>query len=201
MLPLLATTSPGLKCVSTDNTDLTLGTVRHNHAGRARRESYPHELPLESASANRGSFPSAHPRKPVCLQWLRALHRGRARPLLSTHDFQPSGIPRRKRHSRDRHYAFCASRSLPPPTEHALAMARVQATADATQAQLATLIAAMKTQTRDRPNNSGTSYCWTHGHTTNSSHTSTLCQKQADGHEVTATKTNTMGGLAHVYGC
>ena len=78
-------------------------------------------------------------------------------------------------------------------------MARVQATADATQAQLATLIAAMKTQTRNRPSNSGTSYCWTHGHTTNS-HTSASCQKQADGHEVTATKTNTMGGLAHVYG-
>ena len=85
--------------------------------------------------------------------------------------------------------------------EHALAMARVQATADATQAQLATLIAAMKTQTRDRQNNSGTSYCWTHGHTTNSSHTSPSCQKQADGHKVTATKTNTIGGLAPVYGC
>jgi len=74
--------------------------------------------------------------------------------------------------------------AVPPPTEHALAMARVQATADATQAQLATLIAAMKTQTRNRPNNSGTSYCRTHGHTTNSSHTSASCQKQADGHKV-----------------
>jgi hypothetical protein len=79
-------------------------------------------------------------------------------------------------------------------------MARVQATADATQAQLATLIATMKTQNIDRANNSGTSYCWTHGHTTNSSHTSASCKKQADGHEVTATKTNTMGGSAHVYG-
>jgi len=96
---------------------------------------------------------------------------------------------------------FAPAAAVPPPTEHALAMARVQATADATQEQLATLIAAMKTQTRDRPNNSGTSYCWTHGHTTNSSHTSASCQKPADGHEVTATKTNTMGGLAHVYGC
>ena len=79
-------------------------------------------------------------------------------------------------------------------------MARVQATADATQAQLATLIAAMKTQNINRPNNSGTSYCWTHGHTTNSSHTSASCKKQADGHKVTATKTNTMGGSAHIYG-
>ena len=32
--------------------------------------------------------------------------------------------------------------AVPPPTEHALALARVQATADATQAHLATLIAA-----------------------------------------------------------
>jgi hypothetical protein len=80
-------------------------------------------------------------------------------------------------------------------------MARVKATADATQAQLATLIAAMKTQNRDCPNNSGTSYYWTHGQTTNSSHTSASCQKQAEGHKGTATKTNTMGGLSHVYGC
>ena len=96
---------------------------------------------------------------------------------------------------------FAPAAAVPPPTEHALAMARVQATADATQAQLATLIATMKTQNIDRNNNSGTSYCWTHGHTTNSSHTSASCKKQADGHKVTATKTNTMGGSAHVYGC
>jgi hypothetical protein len=96
---------------------------------------------------------------------------------------------------------FAPAAAVPPQTEHALAMARVQATADATQAQLATLIAAMKTQTREHPNNSSTSYCWTHGHTTNSSHTSASCQKPADGHEVTATKTNRMGGSAHVYGC
>jgi len=50
---------------------------------------------------------------------------------------------------------FAPAAAVPPTTEHALAMARVQATADATQAQLATLIAAMKTQAR----NSGTSYC------------------------------------------
>jgi len=96
---------------------------------------------------------------------------------------------------------FAPAAAVPPPMEHALAKARVQATANATQAQLTTLIAAMKPQTRDRPNNSGTSYCWTHGHTTNSSHTSASCKKQADGHEVTATKTNTMGGSAYVYGC
>jgi len=96
---------------------------------------------------------------------------------------------------------FAPATAVPPPTEHALAMARVQATANATQAQIATLIAAMKYQNLNRKNIKGASYCWTHGHTTNSSHTSALCEKQADGHEVTATKTNTMGGSDHVYGC
>jgi len=96
---------------------------------------------------------------------------------------------------------FAPVAAVPPPTEHALAMARLQATADATQAQLATLIAAMKTENHDRPNNSGTSYCWTHGHTTNSIHTSASCKKQVDGHEVTATKTKVLGDSAYVYGC
>jgi hypothetical protein len=97
---------------------------------------------------------------------------------------------------------FAPAAAAPPPTEHALAMARVQATAaDATQAQMATLIAAMKSQNRNRKTNNGTSYCWTHGHTTNSSHISASCEKQADGHKVTATKTNTMGGSDHLYGC
>jgi len=95
---------------------------------------------------------------------------------------------------------FAPAAAVPPPTEHALAMARVQATADATQAQMATLIATMKSQNLNQKNIKGTSYCWTHGHTTNSSHTSASCEKQADGHEVTATKTNRMGGSDHVYG-
>ena len=112
---------------------------------------------------------------------LAGYHAGNAAAVIATTPFEPAA-------------------AVPPPTEHALAMARVQATADATEAQLATLIAAMKTQTSDRPNNSGNSYCWTHGHTTNSAHTSASCKKQADGHEVTATKTNTMGGSAYVYG-
>ena len=99
---------------------------------------------------------------------------------------------------------FAPAAAVPPPTRTGQATADATqaqlATTDATQAQLATLIPAMKTQNRDRPNNSSTSYCWTHGHTTNSSHTSASCQKQANGHEVTATKTNTMGGSTHVYG-
>ena len=54
---------------------------------------------------------------------------------------------------------FAPAADVPPPTEHALAMARVQATADATQAQMATLIAAMKSQNLNRKNIEGTSYC------------------------------------------
>jgi len=232
------------KCVSTDNHDLTLRTVRHDHAGRTRREYHQHELPLESASTNRGSFPSAHPRKPVCLRWLRAHALSQVLRIgytLSAKSGFFAEACREWRKIRDTNKTMekfqalfteaeqdrssilttssqagehagkataaipttpsAPAAAVPPPLEHALAMARVQATANATQAQLATLIAAMKTQTRNRQNNSGTSYCWTHGHTTNSSHTSASCQKQADGHKVTTTKTNTMGGSTHVYGC
>jgi hypothetical protein len=41
---------------------------------------------------------------------------------------------------------FAPATAVPPPKEHALAMARVQAMANATQAQMATFIAAMKPQ-------------------------------------------------------
>ena len=51
---------------------------------------------------------------------------------------------------------FAPAAAVPPPTEHALALARVQATANATEAQMATLIAAIKTQTGNRKNNNGT---------------------------------------------
>ena len=74
--------------------------------------------------------------------------------------------------------SFAPATAIPPLTEHTLAMARVQATADATQAQMATFIAAMKSQKLNRKNIKGTSYCWTHGHTTNSSRTSASCDKR-----------------------
>jgi len=54
---------------------------------------------------------------------------------------------------------FAPAAAVPPPTEHALAMARVQATANATQAQMATLTAAMKSQNHNCKNNNSTSYC------------------------------------------
>ena len=37
-------------------------------------------------------------------------------------------------------------------------------------------------------------YCWTHGLSSNSSHTSMTCQHRAEGHQETATITNMMGG-------
>jgi hypothetical protein len=37
-------------------------------------------------------------------------------------------------------------------------------------------------------------YCWTHGHTTNSSHTSATCNHCGDGHQATATAAHSMGG-------
>jgi hypothetical protein len=37
-------------------------------------------------------------------------------------------------------------------------------------------------------------YCWTHGHTTNSSHTSATCNHPGEGHQATATASNMMGG-------
>jgi len=203
-------------------------------------------LPGRIASANRGSFSSAHARTPVCLRWLRAhdalfqvLRIGYTL-IANTGLFAEACREWRKIRDADENMEtfqelftqaeqacssllttssqagyhagnvtaaipttpFAPAAAVPPPTEHALAMARVQATADATQAQMATVIAAMKSQTCNRKNNNGTSYCcWTHGHTTNSSHTSASCEKRADGHDVTATKTNTMGGSDHAYGC
>jgi hypothetical protein len=37
-------------------------------------------------------------------------------------------------------------------------------------------------------------YCWNHGHTTNSSHTSSTCNHRDDGHQATATAAHSMGG-------
>jgi hypothetical protein len=37
-------------------------------------------------------------------------------------------------------------------------------------------------------------YCWTHGHTTNSSHTIATCNHPGEGHQATATASNVMGG-------
>jgi hypothetical protein len=37
-------------------------------------------------------------------------------------------------------------------------------------------------------------YCWTHGHTTNSNHTSATCNHRGDGHQATTTTSHPVGG-------
>jgi len=44
------------------------------------------------------------------------------------------------------------------------------------------------------------SYCWTHGHSNNLAHTSLTCKTRAEGHQETATATNTMGGSTRLWG-
>jgi hypothetical protein len=39
-------------------------------------------------------------------------------------------------------------------------------------------------------------YCWPHGHQVHKDHTSATCKVRKDGHQETATKDNTMGGVA-----
>jgi hypothetical protein len=39
------------------------------------------------------------------------------------------------------------------------------------------------------------SYCWSHGYQVGKSHTSASCQVRKTGHQETATKSNTMGGV------
>jgi len=96
---------------------------------------------------------------------------------------------------------FAPAAAVPPPTEHALAMARVQATADATQAQIATLIAAVKTKPATAKTTAALPTVGLMVTPPTAATPVPRVKKQAGSHEVTATKTNTMGGLAHVYDC
>lgn len=45
----------------------------------------------------------------------------------------------------------------------------------------------------------GSTYCWTHGHSKNPHHTSITCMRKANGHQDAATSDNTMGGSTRVY--
>ena len=47
---------------------------------------------------------------------------------------------------------------------------------------------------RPVPAADNTRYCWTHGYRVSSTHTSATCTKRAEGHQVAATRSNTMGG-------
>jgi hypothetical protein len=72
----------------------------------------------------------------------------------------------------------------------ARALAQVSLSSDATAASAANISAVTPTTSGERPRG----YCWTHDHTTNSSHASATCNHPGDGHQATATASNEMGG-------
>jgi hypothetical protein len=72
----------------------------------------------------------------------------------------------------------------------ARAMAQVSLLSGSTAASAANILAITPAASGERPRG----YCWTHGHTTNSSHTNTTCNHPRDGHQGNATASSTMGG-------
>jgi hypothetical protein len=72
----------------------------------------------------------------------------------------------------------------------AKALAQVSLSSASTAASATNISAIMPTTSVERPRG----YCWTHGHTTNSSHTSATCNHPGEGHQATATASNAMGG-------
>jgi hypothetical protein len=72
----------------------------------------------------------------------------------------------------------------------ARALAQVSLSSGSTTVSAANISAITPETSGKRPHG----YCWTHGHTTNSSHTSTTCNHPGDGHQANATASNTMGG-------
>ena len=57
-----------------------------------------------------------------------------------------------------------------------------------------TCTAAAPQNRRPPPTPNNTRYCWTHGYRVSPWHTSTTCTKRVDSHQVTATRSNPMGG-------
>jgi hypothetical protein len=72
----------------------------------------------------------------------------------------------------------------------ARALAHVSLSSGSTAASAANISAITPASSGARPRG----YCWTHGHTTNSSHTSATCNNRGDGHQATATAAHSMGG-------
>jgi hypothetical protein len=70
------------------------------------------------------------------------------------------------------------------------ALDQVSLSSGSTAASAANTLAITPTASGELPRG----YCCTHGHTTNSSHTSTTCNQPGDGHQGNATASNTMGG-------
>jgi hypothetical protein len=72
----------------------------------------------------------------------------------------------------------------------ARALAQVSLSSGSTNASAANISAITPATSGERPRG----YCWTHGHTTNSNHTSATCNYRGDGHQATATLSHPMGG-------
>jgi hypothetical protein len=72
----------------------------------------------------------------------------------------------------------------------ARALAQVSLSSGFTDASTANISAITPTPSGERPRG----YCWIHGHTTNSSHTSATCKHPGEGHQTNATASNAMGG-------
>jgi hypothetical protein len=70
------------------------------------------------------------------------------------------------------------------------ALAQVSLSSESTVASASNISAITPATYGERPRG----YFWTHGHTTNSSHTSAMCNHPGEGHQATATTSNAMGG-------
>jgi hypothetical protein len=72
----------------------------------------------------------------------------------------------------------------------ARALAQVSLSSGFTSASATKISAITPATSGERPRG----YCWTHGHTTNSNHTSSTCNYRSDDHQATATFSHAMGG-------
>ena len=93
--------------------------------------------------------------------------------------------------------------TLPPASDLAALALKHQQLVDAMAALKASLVvkkssAARKARPPADPN-APTSYCWSHGTSTNLSHDSGTCENQAPGHQHEATATNKMGSSTRIY--
>jgi hypothetical protein len=77
----------------------------------------------------------------------------------------------------------------------ARALAQVSLSSGSTNASAANISAITPATSGERPRG----YCWTHGHTTNSNHTSATCNYRGDGHQATATLSHPMGGNTDIF--
>jgi hypothetical protein len=72
----------------------------------------------------------------------------------------------------------------------ARALTQVSLSSGSTAASAAIISAITPATSGERPRG----YCWTHGHTTNSSHASATCNHPGEGYQANVTASNAMGG-------